>query len=280
MVSVNQSEKTYENSQEERWDQRAFQFNRNQLSEIQVIPEAIVEYLGENFVDIETVMDVGGGSGRYALLFGARMAHVLMTDISSNMLRYARENAEAQGLKNIEFSKLDWGKHTEIVNLQAKFDLVFSSMCPATQSIEGVNKMMQFSKKYCAINQYILSTDSLKTFIQREMKDYNQEKGKKFERKRDPHNNREFVQKLFNDLWSRNFSPEIKLFSEEKNIEMTVNQAREKYVDHTVMPSDERNFQYDVIEKFSQEGICKITRKNITAIIIWKLEKESINEKI
>ena len=100
MMSTNQLKKSYGSNQEKRWDQRAFQFNRNQLNEIQVIPESIVNYLGQNYADIKTVMDVGGGSGRYALLFGNQMAKVLMTDISSNMLAYAYENAESEGLKN------------------------------------------------------------------------------------------------------------------------------------------------------------------------------------
>ncbi len=280
MMSTNQLKKSYGSNQEKRWDQRAFQFNRNQLNEIQVIPESIVNYLGQNYADIKTVMDVGGGSGRYALLFGNQMAKVLMTDISSNMLAYAYENAESEGLKNIEFLKLDWGDPTQGVNVQEKYDLVFSSMCPATQSVEGVDKMMQFSKKYCAINQYILSTDSLKAFIRKDKADYYLKMGRKLEHQRDPHNNREFVQRLFNDLWSRGYSPEIKLFSEDKRIEMTTAQARERYVDHIEMTSEEKHIQYNAIEKYSQNGVCKIDKKTITSIVIWKLEKELPHEKV
>lgn len=280
MMLTNQSENSYGSNQEKRWDQRAFQFNRNQLSEVQVIPESIVNYLGQNYADIKTVMDVGGGSGRYALLFGNQAKNVLMTDISSNMLAYARENAALKGLNNIEFLKLDWGDCTQGVNVKKKYDLVFSSMCPATQSVEGINRMMQFSPKYCAINQYILSTDSLKAFIRKDMEAYYLKKGKKLEHQRDPHNNREFVQRLFDDLWSRGYSPEIKLFSEEKRIEMTIAQAREKYVDHIEMSSEEKRIQYDAIERYSQEGVCKIAKKTITSLIIWKLEKELANEKV
>ena len=156
----------------------------------------------------------------------------------------------------------------------------FSSMCPATQSVEGIDKMMQFSKKYCAINQYILSTDSLKVFIRKEKADYYLKMGRKLEHQRDPHNNREFVQRLFNDLWSRGYSPEIKLFSEDKRIEMTTAQAKERYVDYIEMTSEEKRIQYDAVEKYSQNGVCKIDKKTITSIVIWKLEKELPHEKI
>src|SRR5712691_918839 len=56
------------------------------------------------------VLDVAAGAGDQTLLSAERVGskgHVLATDISSNILEFARENAQRAGLKNVETRVLD-----------------------------------------------------------------------------------------------------------------------------------------------------------------------------
>jgi SAM-dependent methyltransferase len=56
------------------------------------------------------VLDVAAGAGDQTLLIAERVGakgHVLATDISSNILEFARENAQRAGLKNVETRVLD-----------------------------------------------------------------------------------------------------------------------------------------------------------------------------
>ena len=56
------------------------------------------------------VLDVAAGAGDQTMLIAERVGakgHVLATDISSNILEFARENAQRAGLKNVETRVLD-----------------------------------------------------------------------------------------------------------------------------------------------------------------------------
>ena len=56
------------------------------------------------------VLDVAAGAGDQTLLIAERVGakgHVLATDIASNILEFARENAQRAGLKNVETRVLD-----------------------------------------------------------------------------------------------------------------------------------------------------------------------------
>lgn len=72
------------------------------------------------------VLDVAAGAGEPALTIAKRVGpagHVLASDISSNILKFARETARNQGLTNVETRVLD-GEHLELPD--ASFDVVTS----------------------------------------------------------------------------------------------------------------------------------------------------------
>ena len=61
-------------------------------------------------VDGSRVLDVAAGAGDQTLVIAGRVGpkgHVLATDISSNILEFARANAQRAGLKNVETRVLD-----------------------------------------------------------------------------------------------------------------------------------------------------------------------------
>jgi putative AdoMet-dependent methyltransferase len=64
----------------------------------------IVEIL--DFLDLkgdQTVLEIGTGTGEFALAAAPRCARVYAVDLSAGMLKYAEKKAKLQGIENVEF---------------------------------------------------------------------------------------------------------------------------------------------------------------------------------
>jgi len=75
------------------------------------------------------VLDLGTGSGAIALAIAHERprAQVLATDVSSDALDIARDNAQRLGLGNVEFVKSDWYERVELDSRGGAFDLIASN---------------------------------------------------------------------------------------------------------------------------------------------------------
>ncbi|MEA3283712.1 MAG: class I SAM-dependent methyltransferase [Synergistota bacterium] len=179
---------------EENWDAKANHFNMSQRKDRSGFAKKVVKVLEERgLLAGAKVVDIGGGSGRYAIPLAAHADHVTVTDISSNMLDLAKSNAESLGLDNLSYVKTDW-ESVDISDLSWSkgFDLAFASMCPAVRSPGGLRKMIAVSKGFCLINQFIVGVDTMADYFRKTLD---------IKRSYDPHNDRETVQALFNLLW-------------------------------------------------------------------------------
>jgi ubiquinone/menaquinone biosynthesis C-methylase UbiE len=70
-----------------------------------------------DFLDLQpdqTVLEIGTGTGEFALAAARNCAKVYAVDLSAGMLRYAEKKARSQGVSNVEF-------------IQGAFDLRASS---------------------------------------------------------------------------------------------------------------------------------------------------------
>lgn len=75
------------------------------------------------------VLDLGTGSGAIALAIAHERprARVLATDVSSDVLDVARDNANALRLRNVEFLKSDWYDRVTLERQRGAFDLIVSN---------------------------------------------------------------------------------------------------------------------------------------------------------
>ncbi|WP_411678870.1 class I SAM-dependent methyltransferase [Clostridium thailandense] len=63
----------------------------------------------------ENVLDIGCGTGFYSMQFSKISEYVIATDISENMITYAKNNSKEKGINNIAFIKKPWSE----LNLEA-----------------------------------------------------------------------------------------------------------------------------------------------------------------
>lgn len=98
------------------------------------------------------VLDIGCGTGNYAVKFAPHVKEVICIDISEKMLEVLRNKVEKSGLKNITIINADWSKlDIDEMGFKGAFDLVFASMTPLTSDLDLVDKMLSSSKRYLCI---------------------------------------------------------------------------------------------------------------------------------
>jgi 2-polyprenyl-3-methyl-5-hydroxy-6-metoxy-1,4-benzoquinol methylase len=70
--------------------------------------DAVVNYLSGWLTPESTVLDVGGGAGRYALPLALRAKHVTVVDPSPSMLEHFRASATEAGITNVSAVQAGW----------------------------------------------------------------------------------------------------------------------------------------------------------------------------
>lgn len=250
---------------EARWDAIAKQFDRTQQMEKPGFPEKVMEILAQKeILKGAKVLDVGGGSGRYAIPLARQAESVTVTDISANMLECAEQNGKKAGLDNLFFKKMEWSSlDLEVLGWEKKFDLVFASMCPAVRSIKGLANMSFASKGYCLINQFITDSDSVADDLNEVLK-----VGKKM----NPHNDRDAVQAYFNLLWMDGYEPTIDYMRSQEAIELSLEEAVVYYENrYGAIAKDRRLNLEDLLVPMVNKNKISIIREKTIAMILWKI---------
>lgn len=133
--------------QQEFWDDRAKIFPRYSEGE-NTYEAGMLKIAKDHGVDFRgaKVLDIGCGSGMYTIRIAKEAHSVTATDISSEMLRILKEDAEANGVNNITPVLSDWADF----QTDEKFDIVFCSMTPAIQT-EGMRQKICDSSRRWAV---------------------------------------------------------------------------------------------------------------------------------
>lgn len=247
------------------WDSRAEGFSNTQNNQKEELPSKVINHLIENNLlkRNSKVLDICGGSGRYAIPMAKVAEKVTVTDISSNMLEYAQLNAEKEELDNLEYVKLDLDKaNIGEMGWYKNFDLVFASMCPAIRNEDGLDKMIEASKGSCYIGQYIERTDNISENIMKELH---------ISDTKDPHNDRDSVYGIFNMLWLKGYNPMINYVKEETEEKITLEEIKETYGKRYASLAKEQDKDLDKIILDLGKGTT-LSKKRTLAIIHWEVK--------
>lgn len=93
----------------------------------------------------DSVLDVGCGTGQYALIFARHARKVCGLDISGKILGMLQDDAGRRGIGNVEVAVSKWSDFAP----REKYDLVFSSFCPAVSGPAELVKMERLSRRSC-----------------------------------------------------------------------------------------------------------------------------------
>lgn len=100
---------------------------------------ALLERLGADFAGAR-VLDIGCGTGVYALPLAARAARVLGVDSSAAMLRVYRRARRERGIANAPCLRSEWGR-LPAARVRGRFDLALASMTAAVKTRADFLKM-------------------------------------------------------------------------------------------------------------------------------------------
>ncbi|MDR0548118.1 MAG: class I SAM-dependent methyltransferase [Deltaproteobacteria bacterium] len=125
------------------WNRKAKTFPRYDPSEASYEAGvlALAKAKGAVWRDL-VVLDVGCGTGIYALRLAQEAKSVVGVDLSPGMLAVLKEDALSLGLNNLTIIESDWLG----APLEGPFDLVFCSMCPALSQEGGLDKVLAQKK--------------------------------------------------------------------------------------------------------------------------------------
>ena len=98
------------------------------------------------------VLDIGCGAAVYSIAMKDRVHSCLGLDFSDRMLENARDLIRRSGAKNIRLLSGSWEElDLDEMQMRERFDLVFSHTTPAIVDEASVQKLMDASRRYCAV---------------------------------------------------------------------------------------------------------------------------------
>jgi len=245
------------------WNGRAEEFNKKkQKSEGDKRLNSILELLAlKGMLKKDgSILDIGCGPGKYSVEFAKQTKSVIGVDISPKMIEFARENARETDLDNLSFDTLDWEfADIKALGWEKKFDLVFASMCPAINSKNTLEKMVNASKAFCFVSTFVERKDSVRDHLSSFI-DWQNAK-------------RDFSKTIycgFNILWLMGFRPEITYLDTEWENVYTIQKAVSMYTSYFEMSqplsNEQRAYISDYLERIFENGQVK---EKITAKIAW-----------
>lgn len=212
------------------------------------------------------VLDLGCGTGHYALLWSRWAAEVQAFDLSPKMIELARANAARSGIK-IDFSVLDW-RRAEPARLgwHKRFDLSFACRTPAICDRPTLEKMLAVTKGFGVLvglaEQKSALKDELNEIIERDRESFQAARS---------------VYSAFNLLWLMGYLPEVSYFKQHWTESLTLEEAlalQNRYLEQAgPLTEDESRVLRNFLESKLTGGIITEEVEAVSAVIIWPMER-------
>lgn len=131
------------------WDKMAPSYDLGVGSDFRRVGHAIERLAKLGAFDPDTIaLDIGSGTGAYALKLADKCRTVYALDSSAGMLEILAEKVRRLGLNNVMTIQADW-KTVNLDELPGRFDIVVSSLNTGIKDYETLVKMNSVSRGFC-----------------------------------------------------------------------------------------------------------------------------------
>lgn len=243
------------------WNSMAQMFSEDELPTFE--NDRFLKLLADNqMMDSHSyLLDVGCGTGGYALALAGRCRAVTGIDLSPRMLDIASEKARERNLTNVDFRCLDWHEiDLRQAGLEKGFDLVFAHLTPAVQSADTFLKLNQASRGWCALSKPTRRIDPVSDEVKRLIG---------LSEKRESSD--EEILYAFELLWRQGFSPRLDYEQQSWNMNKTLQDALGMYVNRVKTYRDISSLEEDKIKGYLQsilkDGlVCETVETTVTTL--------------
>ncbi len=140
----------------EYWDERADDYSDGATSNDYEYGRRVLEVLTRYaLIDSNSnVLEIGPGPGTFAIPFGKKVKKVTVVEPSQGMIKYLKQNAEKEGVSNIEVINKKW-QDVNDSEVTKKFDLVICShvLWFFKDIWKQLERMEKASKGFCVVAQ-------------------------------------------------------------------------------------------------------------------------------
>ena len=212
-----------------------------------------------------TILDVGCGTGRYALALAPYCAKVVGTDLSPKMLSVAQERAEDIGVSNVGFVCQDWHElDLTAAGYERAFDLVFAHMTPAIQSAETFMKLTEASRGWCAMSKPTRRTDTVSDALKSMFG---------LDEKRESSD--DDILYAFELIWQRGMQPYLEYENQQWNMKKTLEEAYGLFINRLktyreLTPTEEEKAKA-YLQSIAVDGIVSEQTNTIITTMYWKI---------
>lgn len=145
------------------WDRRARNYHR--ATKDTIARDTLFLKLRGEVTSQTTLLDVGAGTGRFALALAPRVKHVFAVEPNVSMLNYLRQDALTQGINNISYISSTW--QDAPTDLRADIVLCSHVLYPLWDIDTFLLKLRAATQRVCYIYMRAMHLDALTAFLWR-----------------------------------------------------------------------------------------------------------------
>lgn len=251
------------------WNRRAPSFNahKSQDAEAGVHRQALMDCVAAKagLRAGSRALDIGCGTGHYALLLARHTSEVNGLDVAGKMIEFASRNAAAENCNGVTFEETDW----EAVDLREKdwekrFDLVLACKTPAVNSRASLEKMMAACRGSCCFISRVDTENSVRDGLKRFV-DWDEERVRA---------SRAFYC-AFNILWLMGYSPDVWYVDQDWEGDTSLEDAllmHIRYFESAVpVRPEQREAMREALTAMAVDGRIREKIRSRTAIMFWKV---------
>jgi SAM-dependent methyltransferase len=134
------------------WEEKAATYPDPFREDILSFTEAVSGIVEERCLSLKgaRILDIGCGTGAFALPLALRGASVTALDISENMLKRLTAEAQHRGIHGVKTVRASWKTiDPYTAGLSGRFDVVLSALSIAVGTKKDILKMEECSKQWC-----------------------------------------------------------------------------------------------------------------------------------